>query len=299
MGAIECPRCHAMLRVPAGSGEWRTLECPKCSTRFTVDGRYAAGATAPNDRKEEPIARPQSAGEARADKPQEYVRCLCPQCNAQLELSTECRLNQAIVCERCKSKHWVYQLVRTWVQEPRQQQPVRRPLRPSGGQEHKTQIDTQLDDPPTPQSPTGQQQPARQPLRPSGGREHKTQIDMRVGGGAEMCGTGVLVSTEGGTYELHPGKNILGRPSRSGVSSAGVNVPLRVADAHASVSRRHCQIEVIEKRQRWQYILSDLESRNGTFLNGHRLNRDEEVYLQPGDEVMLSPDGCSLQFEIR
>ena len=49
------------------------------------------------------------------------------------------------------------------------------------------------------------------------------------------------------------------------------------------ISRRHASIE----RRDNIPVLVDLGSRNGTFLNGHRLNANQVVPLQQGDEVRL------------
>ena len=49
-----------------------------------------------------------------------------------------------------------------------------------------------------------------------------------------------------------------------------------------SVSRRHCQLDVVDKTLK----LRDLGSRNGTFLNGKRI---EEQVLKPGDSIKIGP----------
>ena len=47
------------------------------------------------------------------------------------------------------------------------------------------------------------------------------------------------------------------------------------------VSKEHCRIELIEE----QYILKDLGSLNGTYINGERVNGQQP--LQPGDEITI------------
>ncbi len=54
------------------------------------------------------------------------------------------------------------------------------------------------------------------------------------------------------------------------------------------VSRRHCQVNMDEGRLR----IRDLGSRNGTFLNGQRI---EEAEIQPGDTMSIGPLNFMLQ----
>ncbi|MEV6303385.1 FHA domain-containing protein [Actinoplanes sp. NPDC051861] len=51
--------------------------------------------------------------------------------------------------------------------------------------------------------------------------------------------------------------------------------------AEAEVSRRHAGI----RRQGTSYLIRDLHSTNGTFVNGRRLVPDEDVVLTHGDEM--------------
>src|SRR4051812_33891830 len=63
-----------------------------------------------------------------------------------------------------------------------------------------------------------------------------------------------------------------------------------IASTAANVSRRHAEI----RRQDGIYILVDLGSFNGTFLNGRRITGGE--ILHEGDVVQLGPGGPSLRF---
>lgn len=56
---------------------------------------------------------------------------------------------------------------------------------------------------------------------------------------------------------------------------------------HHSVSRVHAQIQ----KEREKYYLYDLNSTNGTFYNGRRLEVNERVLLQPGDEIAFARVG--------
>src|SRR5438309_1496951 len=50
------------------------------------------------------------------------------------------------------------------------------------------------------------------------------------------------------------------------------------------VSSHHCRLLL----QGTQYVLEDLGSRNGTFVNGHRLQASAPVYVSPADVVLLA-----------
>lgn len=54
-----------------------------------------------------------------------------------------------------------------------------------------------------------------------------------------------------------------------------------------SISARHCQIEALGR----EFFVRDLESRNGVFLNGHKIRYSQ---LLPGDELRLG--GTTLVF---
>lgn len=72
-------------------------------------------------------------------------------------------------------------------------------------------------------------------------------------------------------------------------------------DHYRSVSRRHAEIipvfgfESADGTRLWQ--ICDLESANGTFINGQRLQKCE--VLQSGDQIMLGQNGPEFVFEYR
>lgn len=68
------------------------------------------------------------------------------------------------------------------------------------------------------------------------------------------------------------------------------NVDVVIAANAANVSRRHAEI----RKQEGVYILVDLGSFNGTFINGRRIVGGE--ILHDGDVVQLGPGGPSLRF---
>jgi S1-C subfamily serine protease len=61
------------------------------------------------------------------------------------------------------------------------------------------------------------------------------------------------------------------------------------------VSRVHCRIDV-ESPDQPAFKLTDLNSRNGTFVNRQRINGS--VVLRPGDIVQLGPGGPEVEFNI-
>ena len=71
---------------------------------------------------------------------------------------------------------------------------------------------------------------------------------------------------------LEPGDNLLGRDPAA-----------RVYVDHASVSRRHARIAVASERA----TLEDLRSRNGTFVDGRRIDSPTEI--QDGAIIGLGP----------
>ena len=79
-------------------------------------------------------------------------------------------------------------------------------------------------------------------------------------------------------FALLEGENILGRDPDAVV----------IID-HGSVSRRHARISIRGESA----ILEDLQSRNGTFLGGHRIQTPTKI--QDGDLIALGPVSLTLQ----
>ena len=75
-------------------------------------------------------------------------------------------------------------------------------------------------------------------------------------------------------------KKVFPLPSRVTVIGRRKNCDLRIP--LESVSRRHCQFNIVDKTLK----VRDLGSRNGTFLNGKRI---EEQVLKPGDSIKIGP----------
>lgn len=74
---------------------------------------------------------------------------------------------------------------------------------------------------------------------------------------------------------------VLGRADPSGSSPDLDLEPFGAAEK--GVSRRHATITV----QDGVFVISDTDSANGTYVNGHRLQPHEAHILQAGDELRL------------
>jgi hypothetical protein len=61
---------------------------------------------------------------------------------------------------------------------------------------------------------------------------------------------------------------------------------------HSSVSRLHAQLEYDHE----QVVITDLGSRNGTYVNGRRLTSGESFRLRAGDRINLGQI-CTLEFD--
>ena len=92
--------------------------------------------------------------------------------------------------------------------------------------------------------------------------------------------------TETFTFDLKNGMNRIGMQSNS--TTRDVNIAIRTEDKY--MSRQHCEIEVrwLHGKNRYEYILSDKGSSNGTFVNaGRRLSHTDEVSLTDGDTLQI------------
>ncbi len=81
---------------------------------------------------------------------------------------------------------------------------------------------------------------------------------------------------------LNKGKMVVGRKSST------KQVDLQINSTDAAMSRQHCTIDgVIDNQKRVHHILSDNDSKAGTFLNGDKLHAIDEMYLEENDEIRL------------
>lgn len=86
------------------------------------------------------------------------------------------------------------------------------------------------------------------------------------------------------TFPLKKGQNIIGRKSLS----KPADIMIETQDKY--MSRNHCIIEVNKASagQGYEYIISDVGSTNGTFINAddqNRLKEGDEVYLMDGNTI--------------
>lgn len=92
---------------------------------------------------------------------------------------------------------------------------------------------------------------------------------------------------------------IISGPSRGQVVPlAGASLPLsigrdannRIRLEHTAVSRFHCVISIDTTDS--EYYVEDLDSTNGTYLNGRRITRER---LRPGDELIVASVGMVIE----
>ena len=111
-------------------------------------------------------------------------------------------------------------------------------------------------------------------------QDDATQIDTKD------CGW-LVVHDENAHSQIFPlkvGINIVGRKS----PSKPCEVMIDTQDSF--MSRNHCQVEVLQRGNGYLFVIKDLGSQNGVFINADRnsrLKKDDEIYLQNGDTVQI------------
>jgi serine/threonine protein kinase len=106
----------------------------------------------------------------------------------------------------------------------------------------------------------------------------------------ESLGVAALVADTGQTFPIREGTIILGR--NSATKNIQNDIDLTDLDVKKIISRRHAMIQ----RTNQDFILHDLESRNGTFVNGLRLSANHPHRLAPGDVIEFGTGGVKLKF---
>ena len=101
----------------------------------------------------------------------------------------------------------------------------------------------------------------------------------------------VLIAPNGKTHPLSGQMIILGRNSAK--KNINNDIDLSELDVKKIVSRRHASI----RHEGDEYILNDLDSRNGTFINGKRLASSEIHKLMPSDIIEFGLGGVKMRFE--
>lgn len=104
-----------------------------------------------------------------------------------------------------------------------------------------------------------------------------------------------LVAESGQTYPLKKATTIIGR--RDPKHGIEVDIDLRSLDTKKPpvTSRRHLSVTYKEEC----YFLTDLDSTNGTWLNGERMLANRPYLLKDGDEISLGRSGVRLRFLCR
>lgn len=82
--------------------------------------------------------------------------------------------------------------------------------------------------------------------------------------------------------QLPFGKTILGRKTDNAPDNKVV-----ISNDDKTVSRNHCQIEKLKEANQVLFTIKDLQSANGTFINDEPLQKEDEVYLMPGDIITI------------
>jgi serine/threonine protein kinase len=106
----------------------------------------------------------------------------------------------------------------------------------------------------------------------------------------ELPGLATLLSENGNAFPLAEKEIVLGRNSIT--QNIKNDIDLSDLDTKKIVSRRHAVV----KRQQDEFILCDLGSRNGTFINGERVSSTQSHTLVSGDVIEFGSGGVKLTF---
>ena len=87
---------------------------------------------------------------------------------------------------------------------------------------------------------------------------------------------------KGQIFELQSGENSVGR-----FSDSMNNVSIRILTQDALMSRNHCIITMDLNNNGFLYSLSDNGSKNGTYINDNKLEKDEIVLITPKDSIRI------------
>jgi len=93
---------------------------------------------------------------------------------------------------------------------------------------------------------------------------------------------------------VHPNEYILGDKlgDKCTIGRSSIDCQIRVDSPSRQISRIHAEIE----RKRGHFILTDLRSANGTYVNGKRLRLNEQHILKNEDSIGLASETSVLQF---
>jgi len=104
------------------------------------------------------------------------------------------------------------------------------------------------------------------------------------------AGVASFLADNGKSIHLGTGKTVLGR--NSSAKNIHNDIDLTEFDVKKIISRRHALVQY----QNGEFILYDLDSRNGTFVNDKKISPREPYILQSGDIVEFGAGGAKLVF---
>ena len=84
---------------------------------------------------------------------------------------------------------------------------------------------------------------------------------------------GYYIVEDGGSFPITHWENVIGRSK-----TADINIPLATVSKNQAILTRHDD-------NHW--IFKDLDSRNGTFINGRQLEPGKRYMVEPGDEIVM------------
>jgi serine/threonine protein kinase len=106
----------------------------------------------------------------------------------------------------------------------------------------------------------------------------------------ESIGIATLLAENGKSFPVAEETVVLGR--NSSTKNIQNDIDLSELDIKKIISRRHAMIQ----RANNEFVLYDLESRNGTFVNGVRLSPTQPHTLSSGDVIEFGSGGAKLTF---
>jgi serine/threonine protein kinase len=104
--------------------------------------------------------------------------------------------------------------------------------------------------------------------------------------------TPIFYAENGKSFPLNAERIVIGRNSSSG--NVMNDIDLASLDTKKITSRQHAAVQ----RKNDMFLLYDLNSRNGTFVNGERISSREPYTLKPGDVVEFGSGGVKLVFSV-
>jgi len=87
--------------------------------------------------------------------------------------------------------------------------------------------------------------------------------------------------TKSQSFDIDQKRMTIGRKNQSGPAYKP-DIEIETADRY--MSKKHA---LIIRKENKEFVISDLNSTNGTWLNGQKLNPNDEEYLEDGDEIKI------------